>query len=342
MRIPALLALALLFVAVITAAARVPEGGLRPHTPEDLGPEPRPGRTHNEFWTWQFLFGDGIQAQLNISRVHFGSFKDPVSGADLALMGFRGRNHFVAREYPLRNFSWDPSTARLGVHANIHAEGFPPGEHRVRFATRKDGRDYLLELAFEAMTPGVVWGDGEFRVGGGERISLFLHVPRAKVHGRIAVDGDTLEVRGVGWMDHTRQTQFGTRLMDAGYRYVVTSGRVEGGYFFQNGSSVFGYGVRVGPAGPELLRPQSVTASERSSWGGHFVPGRLEFGLEGRPPVTVARVESRQRTSVLQELGSFERMGARMFLGGELFGYRGLARVDDSLPAVFSYTMVRR
>lgn len=338
-----LLTPALILSALFAAhAVTPPEGGLRRDTQADLAPEARPGRTHNEFWTWQFRLNDGIQVQLNLSRVHFGTFKDPVCGADLAIMNFEGRNAFVAREYPMRNFVWDPEVSRLGVHPTIYAEGLPPQDHRVTFSTRKKGRDYFLELEFDGMTPGVVWGDGVFRLGKGEEAALFLHIPKARVRGRLGVDGDTITVRGFGWMDHTRQSQFGTRFMDAGYRYAVTRGRAEGGYFFQNGSTVFGYGIREQGGTLTLMKPAGIQVSERASWGGLAVPKRLGIALEGGDTVSLLRVEDRQRTSVLQELGALERFGARMYLGGEILGYRGMAKVNDSLPAIYSFTMVKR
>lgn len=338
-----LLLFALLTAALPARAVTPPEGGLRRDTPADYAPAPRPGRTHNEFWTWQFRLNDGIQLQLNLSRVHFGSLKDPVCGADLAVMGFRGHNYFVAREYPMRNFSWNSEAARLEVHADIYAEGLPPRAHRVSFSTRKGGHDYFLELTFEEMTPGAVWGDGIFRLGGGEESALFIHIPKAKVKGRLAIDGDTTAVRGFGWMDHSRQSQFGTKFMDAGYRYAVTSGRAEGGYFFQDGDKVFGYGVREEKGALALLKPESIRVSERTSWGPAAVPKGLDISLEGRnDTLRLQRTENRQRTSVLQELGTFERFAAKMYLGGELLSYRGLATVDSLRPAVFSFTIVKR
>lgn len=333
---------ALAVLAAPVLAATFPQGGLRRDTPADYAPQENPGRTHNEFWTWQFLLNDGLQVQVNLSRVHFGKFKDPVCGADLAVMGPGGRSEFVAREYPLSNFTWEPAAGRLSVHANIFAEGLPPRAHRVFFSTSKGGKDYFLDLAFDNMKPGVVWGDGLFRLGGGETVSLAIHIPRARVKGRLAIDGDTIAVRGVGWMDHSRQSQFGTRFMDAAYRYVVTSGRAEGGMFFTEKSSVFGYGVREENGVLTLLRPEAFTAPERSSWGGVSVPRRLEIRLAGGDTVRFARTLDRQRTSVLQELGKLERMGARMFLGGELLGYRGLGRVDEAHPALYSFTLVKR
>jgi hypothetical protein len=340
---PLFLLAALVFGSLTSVSAvTLPQGDLRRDGIADYAPQPNPGRTHNEFWTWQFLLNDGIQVQFNISRVHFGKFKDPVCGADLSIMTPSGRSDFVAREYSMSNFKWEPSAARLAVHANIYAEGWPPREHRVYFSTSKGGRNYLLDLTFEKMIPGVVWGDGLFRLGGGETVSLAIHIPKARVKGRLLVGDDTLTVRGVGWMDHSRQSQFGTRFMDAAYRYVVTSGRTEGGYFFTEKQHVFGYGVREENGVLTLLKPQTIAAPERTSWGGVSVPKLLEFGLDNGDTVRFSRTADRQRTSVLQELGKFERMGARMFLGGELLGYRGLGLIDEAFPALYSFTMVKR
>src|SRR5690606_42053193 len=104
----------------------------------------------------------------------------------------------------------------------------------------------------------------------------------------------------------------------------------------------FGYGVRTEPGVLSLLRPAIFTAPVPSSWGGVSVPRRLEIRLAGGDTVRFARTLDRQRTSVLQDLGKLERMGARMFLGGELLGYRGLGRVDEAHPALYSFTLVKR
>jgi hypothetical protein len=338
----ALFLFAVLVPAAVEAAITPPQGELRRDNVADYAPEPLPSRAHNEFWTYQLRLNETIQVQLNLSRVYFGKFKDPVCGADLAIMNFSGRNYFVAREYPLRNFVWDPVSSRLAVHDDIFAEGLPPRAHRVTFSTRKGGHDYFLDLTFDNMTPGVVWGSGVFRFGDGEQAALYLHIPKSRVRGRFGVDGDTIAVRGFGWMDHTRQTQFGTAFMDAGYRYAVTSGRAEGGFFFQNGSAVFGYGVREENGVMTLLKPSKITVSEKTSWGGLAVPKRLEIGLLGRDPVMLLRTEDRQRTSVLSELSSLERFGAKMYLGGEILGYRGVAKIDDNLSAIYAFTMVKR
>ncbi len=314
---------------------------LRPDTPADYAPYPDPDRTHNEFWSWHFRFTNGTQVQMNISRAHFGNFKSPVSGADLSVMNFEGRNHFVAREYPSSNFEWDPDSKRLAVHANIFAEGLPPKSHRVHFATRKDGTSYFVDLEFSDMIQGVVWGDGEFRLKDGNRAGLYLHIPGARVKGRIAINSDTVQVEGFGWMDHIWQTHFATRVMDAGYRYAVTDGRREGGVFFENGNRITGYGVREENGRLVLLEPVGMTVQKRSSWGSHSLPERFEIEMNGRAPVRFHRTENLQRNAFLQELNRLERFAARVFLGGEIYGFRGEGLVDEKFPALWSFTLAK-
>jgi hypothetical protein len=334
--------LAVVAFAATAFTQTTPSGELRPDTPADFAPHASTGKTFNEFWTYQFLLNGGIQVQLNLSRANFGSFKDPVCGADLAVMNFMGKNAFVAREYPAKRFSWDAATARLEVHENIWAEGIPPRSHRLFFATQKGGKSYFVDLTFENMLPGAVWGDGVFQLPDNQKMGLYFHIPRGRVKGRLAIDNDTLQVRGFGWLDHTWQTHFGPKLMDAGYRYAITSGRAEGGYFFQKGDKVFGYGIREDKGRLTLLAPVGVSAASRSSWGGMSVPKRLEIALDARAPVALLRTEDRQRTSFMQELSSLERFGAKMFLGGELVGYRGAGLVDDAHPAIFAFNLVKR
>jgi hypothetical protein len=319
-----------------------PSGGLRADSPADFAPHPASGKTFNELWTYQFWLNGGIQVQLNLSRANFGSFKDPVCGADLAVTSFRGKNAFVAREYPVKRFSWSPANARLEVHPNIYTEGFPPRAHKVYFSTVKEGVAYFLELTFEGMTPGAVWGDGIFDLADGQKMGLYFHIPKARVTGRMGINGDTLAVKGFGWMDHTWQTQFAPKLIDVSYRYAVFSGRAEGGYFFQKGDAVFGYGVREEKGRLSLLNPNGIKVPSRTNWGGTSLARQLEVSLANGTPIHLVRTEDRQRTSFMQELSTLERFGAKVFLGGELVGFRGIGTVDGSLPAIYSFTVVKR
>jgi hypothetical protein len=331
-----------LLVATASTAQTSPAGGLRADTPADYAPHAPSSKTFNEFWTYQFWLNGGVQVQLNLSRASFGSFKDPVCGADLAIMNFRGKNAFVAREYPVRRFSWDPASARLEVHPLIYAEGIPPRAHKLTFSTVKDGKSYSLELTFEGMTPGVVWGDGVFQLPDNQKMGLFFHIPKARVSGKLSLNGDTLAVKGFGWMDHSYQTQFAPKLIDMSYRYAVVSGRTEGGFFFKKGDAVFGYGIREEKGRLTLMNPLDIKIPSRAPWGGVSLAKQLDIPMEGRAALAFQRTEDRQRTSFMSELSSIERFGAKVFLGGEIIGFRGTGLVDNSLPAVYSFTAVKR
>jgi len=317
-----------------------PAGGLRPDVIADLAPHPASSKSYNEFWTYQIQFTNGTQLQLNFSRINFDGFKDPVCGSDLAVMGFKGRNYFVAREYPLKNFVFDPVKARLSVHENIFFQGKPPAEHRLFFSTAKKNQTFLLDLNFTEMSAGAVWGDGIFNLRGG-KAGLFFHIPKSKVRGRFAVNGDTLAVEGFAWLDHTYLTEFATKVMDVGYRYVLSAGRVEGGYFIQNKDGVSGYGIREENEHLTLLHPSDLKSIDRSSWGGYSMPKALGFSFTDASPTQISRKEDRQCISAFHELNWFEKKGAKFFLGGEIVGLRGLGQTQDSLPALLSFTLIR-
>jgi predicted secreted hydrolase len=334
-----LLSLSLLAVPVLSIG--VPSGNLRPDNLDDFAPHPQIGKTFNEFWTYTFWLNNGISVEVNLSRASFGSFKDPVCGANLSATNFKGKNYLVAREYKSSNFAFDRNSYRLSIHERIFSEGRPPESHRLFFATTKKGTSYFLDLTFKEMAQGSVWGDGVFQLPDNQKVALFFHVPRARVQGRLAIDNDTLAVQGWGWMDHTWQTHFAPKLIDAGYRYVVP-GRVEGGFFFRRDGNLFGYGLREENGKRIVLHPTGIRTLEKTSWAGINLPLAFEIDFNGAPAVRYRWKEQRQSNSAFQELSSFERWGAKLYIGGDLYGFRGTGTVNDSLPAVFSFTGVKR
>ncbi len=331
----------LVFSAASSWSITGPTGPLRPDTLSDLAPHAKLSDTYNEFWTYLFWLNNGMQVEVNLSHAYFGSLKDPVCGASLSLTNFRGHNFLVAREYKNSNFTFDAARSRLTVHERIFFEGRPPEAHRLSFATEKKGVSYFLELTFKNMTHGAVWGDGVFHLQDGQQSGLFFHIPKAEVWGRLAINGDTLAVEGFGWMDHSWQTHFGTKLISAGYRYVLPSNHVEGGFFFRRDGTLFGYGLRGENGHLTLLRPTAIKTLEPMSWAGIDQPHAFELDFDGPAPAVCRWKEQRQWSSAFGELNTFERFGAKVFLGGDLYGFRGTGAVNE-FPALFSFTIVKR
>ena len=213
------------------------------------------------------------------------------------------------------------------------------------FSTVKKGVTYFADLTFEDITPGAVWGDGVFHLKDNHTAGLFFHIPGARVHGRVGINGDTQTVDGFGWMDHTYQTGFATKLIDAGYRYALIPkssehrGKMEYGYFFESSSGVFGYGLREENGRWILLRPSGLK-TEKGSLGDLSIPKRVEISFDKAAATRLQRKDDRQQTSALQELSRMERFGAKMFLGGQIYGCRGTGMVNDSLLALYSFTEI--
>lgn len=336
------LAILLIFFSSSPGAVTGPSGGLRPDNADDLAPHPEISSTFNEFWTYLFWLNGSIEVEVTLSHARFGNLKDPVCGANLSVTRFRGNDYRVSREFKIQNFTYDPARSRLAAHDRIFFEGRPPASHHLLFATAKNATSYFLDLSFKNMTPGVVWGDGVFHLEDNQQVGLFFHIPRAQVHGRLAINGDTQTVDGFGWMDHTWQTHFAPKLVDAGYRYVLPSGRVEGGYFFQKDGGVFGYGLREEKGRLALLRPTAFKTLEQMTWADVVQPKIFEVDFYNGAPVRCEWKDQRQASSAFQEMNSMERFGAKLFLGGDLCGFRGTGVVNDSLPALLSVTVIKR
>ena len=323
-----------------------PMGDLRATRVSDLKPHPSSSSTYNEFWTYQLFLDGNVQAYLNFSRVNLGSFKAPVCGADFTLLGFKGRNWSVAREYEKKNFAFDEAQHRLQVHEQIWFQGRLPGEHQVHFATRKKDITYFLDLKFSEIGEGKVWGDGIFRFDDGDALGIFIHIPQAKVTGRLGINGDTVEITGRAYMDHTFQTALAPKLVGAGYRYISQSGPLEVGYYLVprsgNGSKPAGYGLRESGGTLGLLKAESIKALEQGKALGVKVPTRLEIAFQDGTKSVLGRSQDRFQQSYLGEFSGFTKMGIKAFMGGEILTFRGLGALNGAQTMGYNYFVVSR
>jgi hypothetical protein len=345
---PYFLIAALLAAAPALRAAehiQLPTGDLRAAVLTDLKPHHSGSKTYNEFWTYHFLLDGNVQGILNFSRVNLGSFKSPVCGADLTLMGFKGKNWSVAREYDKKNFRFTDSSQALNVHENIWFSGKLPESHHVHFATAKKGVSYFLDLEFEDILPGRVWGDGMFKFGGGDVVGIFIHVPSAAVKGRLGINGDTVEVNGRAYMDHTFQTDLAPDLVGAGFRYMAQEGPAEAGYFMDPAAKFerqpVGYGLKLVNGELTLRKPAALKAiSTSKAMGGAKVPTALEITFQDGSRTVLNRSEDRLQQSVLHEFSGFSKMAIKSFMGGEIITFRGLGTIAGARPMAYNYFQV--
>jgi hypothetical protein len=323
---------------------QLPTGDLRAAVLTDLKPHPSASKTYNEFWTYHFLLDGNIQVILNFSRVNLGSFKSPVCGADLTIMGYQGKNWTVAREYDKKNFVFADSSQGLRVHENIWFSGRLPESHQVHFATTKKNVSYYLDLDFSDILPGRVWGDGMFKFGGGDAVGIFIHIPSAKVKGRLGVNNDTVAVSGKAYMDHTFQTDLAPNLVSAGYRYVSEDGPPEAGYFLDPAPKFerqpVGYGLKSLNGELVLRKPQTLKVLSASKAMGSKVATAVEIAYQDGGKTVLNRSEDRLQQSVLHEFSGFSKMAIKSFMGGEILTFRGLGTIAGARPMAYNFFTV--
>jgi hypothetical protein len=323
---------------------QLPTGDLRSAVLTDLKPHASGSKTYNEFWTYHFYLEGNVQVVLNFSRVNLGSFKAPVCGADMTVLGFKGRNYSVAREYEKKNFDFVDSNQLLRVHEKIWFEGKLPGAHHVHFATSKKDVGYFLDMDFSDILPGKVWGDGMFKFGSSDAVGIFIHIPDAKVCGKLAINRDTLELTGHAYMDHTYQTDLAPDLVGAGFRYVTQGGPLEAGYVMapveRYNPQPVGYGLRYAAGNFTLLKPASLKVIAAGKAMGVRIPTMLEIQYQDGSKAVLQRGEDRLQQSTLHEFSGFAKMAIKSFMGGEIVTFKGLGTLNGSQPMAYNYFSV--
>ncbi|MFC1584764.1 hypothetical protein ACFL5V_04380 [Fibrobacterota bacterium] len=306
----------------ISASAKTkivyPSGQGRLTQYKDLKDHPQKSKTYNEFWTYHFSLNGNMQVILNYSRADLGKLKSPVCGSDLSIIGFKGKTYTVAREYPRAKFKFSDDKQQLNVHENIWFKGALPGEHQVYFKTKKKDIFYFIDLRFTDIVPGMTWGDGVFKLGS-EKVGVFIHIPRAKVDGTIIINTDTVKVSGLGYMDHTFQTNMGPKIARTGYRYHSTGAEINIGYLLQAtskyGSGWLGFGLVEKEGNLTLIRPKAIKINTAKKTRKIKVPTDMEitYGLQ---TVSFKHSKDLQHLSVLNEFKGVTKWAVKKFMGG--------------------------
>lgn len=318
-------------LALPAPAANLPSGGLRATGAGDLLLNKRKPRYYNEVWSWQILLDDGTQVGLNFTYARLG-FKDPVCGADLSIAGFKGRSYTVGREYPEERLQQSGNPVRVQIHPDIWFQGQPPVSHKLRFATTKN-EGFFLDLDFSQMVPGVAWGDGVFGLKEGD-LGVAVPIPSARVSGRLAVGGDTVQVQGWAVMEHMRQTALLGDLVDETFRgFRPGANPTYVNLFKEKGKSWTGFGVVWKDGKPQLLQPAAIGVA---SGGGVNPPTRVELVGSDGAKVVMDRKSVGQANSILDGMEGVTRWVVKNFMGDVRLA-RG--RVDDGY---YQYIKVKR
>jgi hypothetical protein len=329
---------------------QVPSGKLRQTTDDDFLPHKPDGNFYNEFWSYFIKLDNGTQLLIEYSIGYFGNLKDPVTGAQMAIANFKGEDYVVRREYPIDLKSFDPETYYFRLHPerDIWFKGKLPEKHEIFFRTHKDDILYDVKLKFTDIEPGLSWGDGEFVLDGKDRVGMFIHIPSARVEGHIAMNGDSTQVQGVAYMDHTYQTRLATDLISKGYRFIIddpNKGIAKAGHVLeaQKKSTIqpIGYCItRVGTESWRLLRPSIINAEGSIKVDKTKIDDNVTINFANGPNQVMKQDKQYLSYSLLSELGGLKKFLAKKYLGGELFKILGTARTEDGREVDYNYFVV--
>ncbi|MDG5766511.1 hypothetical protein QA596_03450 [Balneolales bacterium ANBcel1] len=320
--------------------------GLRNTEWRDMLPHTKSGSYYNEFWVYHIFLEDDLHLHITFSLANFGSLKSAVSGGKLFVSNFKGSNYNVAREFALDRLVVDEERQKVRLHdgRDIFFRGKLPEEHDILFQTSKDGVSYLVELEFTDIHPGYAAGDGVVTVDGDE-MGMFVHIPKARVTGTVAINEDTLAVSGTAYMDHTYQTDLSSKLVDKGFRHIThTNNGFMTGYYIipkrRSETPVVGIALENNGRKTVLHHPVEVRTIESRRVDGNSIPGKIEITYASGVTRTLERIDDFQHVSFLEELGGLRRRLVRSFLGGEIIEYVGTGMLDNNTPVNYNFLIV--
>ncbi|MEQ9310357.1 MAG: hypothetical protein RLN90_12960 [Balneolaceae bacterium] len=321
-----------------------PTGDIKSLSASDIKEHEKKGGFYNEFWNYHIALENGSEIYLTYSINHFGGLRNAVSGARMSLLNWNGKNYSAAREYDLEKlvFEEEPYRFMLNTERGIWFEGKLPDEHKVHFRTNKNGTHFDINLDFIDAMDGFTWGDGIFDLDENNELALFTHIPFSKISGFIALDYDTVEIKGIGFMNHTYQTNVGTRLFEKSFKYIHSeNGNYAAGYFLipkDNESKVVGYAFEGTGNEITLKKPISVQVQSTDTFLGEKISERIKICYESSPCEILEIETMYEKIAMLEELGGIKKMLAKRFLGGDIIELRGSAKRNGNENVFYSLT----
>lgn len=323
-----------------------PGGDLTELSQGSIEPHEQKGAYYNEFWRYHIILDNGSQIYLTYSLTHFGGLRDAVTGARLSLLNWKGNDYDVAREYDLTKMVFDQSINKMNLNPerSIWFEGILPDEHKIVFKTNKDDILYDINIDFLNIEPGVTWGDGVFKLGSNDEVGISTSIPFSEVGGFIALNGDTTNISGKGYMVHTYQSNVGTRLFDTGFSFVEhhDDGASSGLFFIpkDSKSEVVGYILEETNGKIVLKKPTSIKILSRKKYLGETIPDLIEICFESSPCENISISKIQEKVAMLDELSGLKKMVAKRFLGGDLIEFRGTALRNGTKSVYYSLTVL--
>lgn len=294
----------------------------------------------NETWTYQFTLDNGTKAYINYATLYIPGSGEKI-GCDLSFWNFKGKSYSVGRQYPPERLKEDRTKRTLNIKDEYFMNGTPGKGHHVFFSADKGGK-FLVDLTFESAVASLIPGSGVWKIGS-EKYAQYILIPYGRVSGKIAHDGDTLSVKGYGYMEHTWQTAQATDIAVRSLNFSANSAKkfYAGRIGFTKGGTPFGYAILADSGKTKIVVPKSVTDNGQAYTGKTFPKGNV--GITWREgdaeSLTFDMGHPQQKFSILNNFdGWIAQKAIKLMMGGEVFFYRGRSQGPDGSKLDWSVT----
>ena len=324
-----------LLIFTVSAAAEIvpPQGSSHWANRSDFFAKNLQSEKATEAWTYQFIFDNGTRAYVNYATIIIPTSGKKI-GCDIAITGLKGKNSNIGRQYPLERWKELKDQNKISIKEEYIMEGIPGKNHRVLFTANKDGfGKFLLDVTFTSAQKGKVPGNGNWKING-QTYGAAVLLPYGRVSGKIAHDGDTLEVKGYGYLEHTWQTGNATDLAVRAFNVSEASkGAYAGRIAIDKDGNPFGYFMQKNAEGTTILFPKNILAGEKNYDGEDFPKSAFKIIWQNSPDtLTLDMTKPKQKFSMLENFdGRFAKKATKLMLGGEIFFWRGRTKSNGNI-----------
>jgi predicted secreted hydrolase len=208
-----LMVLALLLPAVLGCGEEATYGPARVSFPEDEGAHPESGM---EWWYLNATVSDNLGHDYNAMLAYFNkkSPRPPLKIISIADLDAEVFYHEVPSIYDLVAAQPVYAEEKLDLRWDDYDRWYRTDDKSYRYSLRAKGDTigFTFELA-QDKDPLMVGGDG--LIDWTEGSTYYYSLTRLQVTGQIEIEGRTIDVTGIGWMDH----QWMDTIAEKGWRW---------------------------------------------------------------------------------------------------------------------------
>jgi hypothetical protein len=279
-------------------------------------------KNYSESWDYVFVLDNGAKAYVSYTWMNVPGSGQKI-GTQFSIWNFKGKSASVGRQYPTERFKEDKSKNIINIKDEYLMENLPGKNHRVLFTANKNGK-YFLDLKFTSADETQILGDGIFNING-QKYGLYVHIPYGRVEGRIGINGDTISVKGYGYMDHSWLTDAATNMIARSLLFTGSNtNRIAGRINISPKGEAFGYAI----TNKEPVLPAGIFEGENAYNSKRF-PKELEIKWKNEEIAPLKfEAKHQEKFSILANADGFLERQLIKSTMGEIFYLRGRSQTE--------------